>query len=137
MFYDDRCYKMGDRKKSYVELNQKEDVRELNKLTACNSNKVIYFKEGSISKTDVENVAKLAAKFKVSERVRTFEGFKSGTSEIVGAQHVSMFCKLRLSFMKELPNYKYKTKDNFDWNKDRLREIAYYKDEIVKATVRR
>lgn len=137
MFYDDRCYKMGDRKKSYLELSQKEDVRELNKLTACNSNKVIYFKEGSISKSDVENVAKRAAKYKVVERVRTFEGFKSGTSEIVGAQHVSMFCKLRLSFMKELPNYKYKTKDNFDWNKDGFREIAYYKDEIVKASVRR
>ncbi len=128
---------MGDRKNSYVELIQKEDIRELNKLTACNSNKVIYFKECSISKTDVEKVAKLAAKYKVAERVRTFEGFKSGTSEIVGAQHVSMFCKLRLSFMKELTNYKFKTKDNFDWNKDRFREIAYYKEEIVKASVGR
>ena len=132
IFYDDHCYKMGEKKKSYVELTQKEDIKELNKLTACNSNKVIYFKEGSISKADVENLAKLAANYKVSERVQTFDVFKSGTSEIVGAQHVSMFCKMRLSFLKELPSCKFKTKDNFDWNKDRLREIAYHKDEIVK-----
>lgn len=137
MFYDDRCYKMGDKKKTYVEINQKEDVREINKLTACNSNKVIYFKEGSISRADVENVAKLAAKYKVVERVQTFEGFKSETSEIVGAQHISMFCKLRLSFMKELSSCKYKTKENFDWNKDRLREIAYHKDQIIKASIKR
>ena len=45
MFYDDRCYKMGDKKKSYVELNQLEDIKELNKLTACNSNKVIFLKK--------------------------------------------------------------------------------------------
>ena len=38
------------------------------------------------------------------------------------------FCNLVEAIKKEKP---------FDWNKDRLREIAYYKDEIMKATVRR
>ena len=38
MFYDPMCYKLGDRKKSYVEITQKVDIENLNKLSACYAN---------------------------------------------------------------------------------------------------
>ena len=53
---------------------------------------------------------------------------QSETSEIVGRQAVSMFCKLSFSFVKELPNFKTKTKETFDYNRDRLKPIVYLLD---------
>lgn len=131
-YYDEKCYKVGERKKNYVEIGQEIDVKELNKLSACNSNKVLYYREGSIAKTELERLGTLTQKYKPSSNVETFEGFKNGNSEIVGSQHHSMFCHLSLSFVKELPKFKAITKETYNWNTDRLREIAYIKDDIVK-----
>ena len=43
-----------------------------------------------------------------------------------------MFCKLKLSFVKELPLYKAKTDQNFDYNKDRFRKSVYLLDRYRK-----
>lgn len=134
MYYDSKCYKLGDKKKKYVDCIQVNDIKELNKLTASNSNEVILFKDGSITKSEVESLAKSANRYKLVNRVHTFEGFKSGNSEFIGAENISLFCNLRLSFIKELPNFKCKTPETFDWNKDRLREIAYLKDDIIRMS---
>lgn len=133
-YYDEKCYKVGDKKKGYVDISQINDVKELNKLAACSSNKVLYYREGGISVLELEYLGNTAKKYKPTSNVETFEGFKNGNSEIVGSQHHSMFCKLSLSFVKELPRFKAITKETYNWNTDRLREIAYVKNEIVRRT---
>lgn len=133
-YYDSKCYKLGDRKKKYVEINDENDIWELNKLSACSANKVIYYKAGTVSKPELLCLGEQVMRFKPENQVETFEGFKSENSEIIGTQRRSMFCQLKLNFVKELPAFKAKTKESYNWNTDRLREIAYYKDEIVKRS---
>ena len=133
-YYDSKCYKLGDRKKKYVEMNDENDIWELNKLSACSANKVIYYKSGTISKPEIVSLGELALRFKPEDQVETIEGGKSDKGEIVGTLRRSMFCQLKLNFVKELPAFKAKTKESYNWNTDRLREIAYYKDEIVKRS---
>lgn len=135
-YYDNKCYKLGDRKKKYVEITDENDIRELNKLSACSANKVIYYKAGTISKPEIVSLGEQALSFKSKEQVETVEGGKSEKGEIVGTLRRSMFCRLKLNFVKELPAFKAKTKESYNWKTDRLREIAYYKDEIVKWTQR-
>ncbi len=43
LIYDDKVYKVGNRKQSYVELHSVNDIRELNKLSIVNSNLVVYY----------------------------------------------------------------------------------------------
>lgn len=133
-YYDSKCYKLGDRKKNYVEITDENDIKELNKLSACSANKVIYYKAGTISKPEIVSLGELAMRFKPEAQVETIEGGKTDNGEIVGTLRRSMFCHLKLNFVKELPVFKAKTKESYNPRTDRLREIAYYKDEIVKRS---
>jgi len=45
MYYDPKCYKLGHKKKSYVEIIEENDIYELNKLTAANAETTIYYKK--------------------------------------------------------------------------------------------
>ena len=132
LYYDSDCYKLGDRKKHYVELTQGQDVHQLNRLVACTADEVLYCENGKSNLSDLENYSNAHDKFHLDETVQTFETAKTETSEIIGAHEVSMFCKLKLSFVKELPLYKAKTDQNFDYNKDRFRKSVYLLDRYRK-----
>lgn len=125
MYYDTCCYKIGDRKKHFVEIVQEQDVDQLNRLVACTADKVLFCKDGENTIFDLENYANAHLKYHVTDPVQTFEAFKTEKSEIIGAAHLSMYCKLKLSFVKELPNYKAKTPANFNYNTDRFGKSVY------------
>lgn len=125
LFYDSECYKIGERKKHYVELTQEQDVHQLNRLVACTADEVLYCENGKSNLYSLENYSNVHDKYHLDETVQTFETAKTETSEIIGAHGVSMFCKLKLSFVKELPLYKAKNRQNYDYKKDRFRKSVY------------
>ena len=132
MFYDPMCYKLGDRKKSYVEITQKVDIENLNKLSACYANEMLYCLNGSIPSCDLEKLANMHDKFRPANRVNAISGIKHGNGEIVGTITNSIFCKLALQFVKELLASKAITAKNYNPLHDRLRPIAYIKDELIR-----
>lgn len=107
MYYDSKCYKLGHRRKAYVEITQNCDICELNKLAASNAENTIYYKPGSITDYELKQVATQNKKNKPSSHIETLpelESSEGGT--IVSSRNKVMFCKLKLSFIKELPHYK-------------------------------
>ena len=131
IYYDSQCYKMGDKKKDYVEVTQKDDVINLNTLTACYANKMLYCLDGSISERELEEYATKREKIRPKDRVETIDGIKTDKGEIIGAFTTSIYCNLRLSFIKELPIPKAITKINYNPAYHRLRPIAYLKDQLI------
>ena len=47
MFYDSGVYRLGDRKKSYVEIDSVNDVAVLNRMQIAHSNETVYFRSTS------------------------------------------------------------------------------------------
>lgn len=131
MYYDPMCYKIGDKKKAYVELTQPADIGNLNKLSACYANEMLYCLNGSMSSYELEKLAILRGKFRPKERVESIDGIKHNGGEIVGTRANSIYCKLSLSFVKELPASKAITPQSYHPLRDRLRPIAYIKDEFI------
>ena len=126
MYYDKKCYKLGSLKKHYVEITQDSDITQLNKLVACTADEVLYCKHSISNQSDLQAMTKFHKRFHTEESMRQFDGImKSETSEIIGAEHISMYCHLNLSFVKELPSYKYKTAANFNYKLDRFRDYVY------------
>lgn len=136
MYYDPKCYKLGDRKKTYVEITQDNDICELNKLTASNAENILYYKPGSITEYTLKQLATQNKKNKPSSRVETLPELKSSEGVIIGNRNISMFCKLKLSFVKELPRYKAIQPQSFNPTQHQFREIAYIKDDIIKMTLK-
>lgn len=134
MFYDSKCYKLGDRKKTYVEISNDKDIKELNKLTASNAENIIYYKPKSVTEYELKQFAAQNKKFKPTIRVESYPEIKTSNGVIVGACNISMFCKLALSFVKELPLYKSIRPQDYNPAQHRLREIAYLKDDIIKMS---
>ena len=124
IYYDPKCYKMGFRKKEYLEITQKEDIENLNLLISCSANKVLYCLDKSISLVELEKYANKHNNMKPRKRTKIINGVKQKNSEIVGGYTNSMYCKLRLNFVKELPASK-AIKKNYESFKDTLRPIAY------------
>ena len=136
LYYDPTCYKVGDKKKTYVELTQPSDIFNLNKLSACYANEMLYCLNGSISTDEIEKLVKMRERFRPERRVETIEGIKYEGGEIVGARTNSIYCKLSLTFMKELPTLKAITPQNYNHMRNGLRPIAYYKNDLtIKANV--
>ena len=131
MYYDSKCYKIGYKKKNYVEIVQKMDVDNLNLLTACYANKMLYCYDGTISKTELEHLANRHDQIRPKDRVETFEGMKQNNGEIIGVSTNSIYCHLKLTFVKELPVIKSITTDNFNQQCDMIRPIAYLKDKLI------
>lgn len=134
MYYDPKCYKLGDRKKTYVEIIQDNDICELNKLTASNAENILYYKPNSITEYTLKQLATQNKRNKPSSRVETLPELESSRGVIVGSHNISMFCKLKLSFIKELPRYKAIQPQSFNPTQHQFREIAYIKDDIIKMT---
>ena len=131
-YYDGECYKAGMRKRHYIEVKQEVDVEQLNKLVACTADEVLYCFNGKTSISDLESLTIAHDRYYLEESVHTFETMKTETSEIIGAHSVSMFCKLQLSFIKELPTNKAITSQTFNYNKNRFRKSVYLFDRYRK-----
>ena len=116
MFYDPQCYKLGDRKKNYVELKEK-DIEELNKLTALYAEKVLYFSPESITDSDLKSLSENNKQFKQSEQFGENADIPVHNGVIIGFHSISLFCKLNLSFIKELDKYRSLRKEDFDEEK--------------------
>lgn len=43
LIYDDKCYKVGHRKETIIQLSKREDIITLNNIVCINANKVLYF----------------------------------------------------------------------------------------------
>ena len=128
MYYDNLCYKLGDRKKNYIEITQEQDVIQLNRLVACTANEVIFTKHGNCSISDLDNYAAAHLKYHITDPVQTFEISNIENGKIIGASHCSMYCKLHLTFIKELPKFKIKTPLTFNNKTDLFRKSVYSLD---------
>lgn len=131
-YYDPVVYKLGERKKTYVDVGNDNDVKELNKLVSANANEILIFNSASYLPADFTNYSILHHRFSTKELVESFtlESF-DGSGPIIGNHTVTRYFRMKLSFVKLLPKYAAKEKNDYK-PKDRFREIAYYKDELLK-----
>ena len=127
LYYDSQCYKLGDRKKEYVEIFHYKDIQELNKLTVANSENVIYYMPSTFTERNIELMVQKCIKFKPTKHIDTFPELKTSEGVIFGACNVSIFCHLALSFVKELPQYKALRPQDYDASKHRMRNAVIYK----------
>lgn len=135
IYYDSECYKIGCKKRTYVDLTQPTDVLELNKLSAVNAESVLYYMNGSIPDNQLQLLASYNKKYKPNIRAEMYPDITlSEKEEIIGVHNNPIQCKLALSFVKELTKYKMLNVNDFDPSKHRYRDIAYLKDEIVKRS---
>jgi hypothetical protein len=123
MYYDRECYELGYKKSEYVELDQDRDIDELNKLTSCNSGGLLYYRHGTISCQEFVALSKVWREIIPKPIEWVVRDLYPGKS-ILGVRYPSMFCKLSLSFIKELPLYKALQPEDFDRQKDGLRSLA-------------
>lgn len=127
LYYDSQCYKLGDRKKEYIEIFHDKDIQELNKLTVANSENVIYYMPSTFTERNIELMVQKCIKFKPTKHIDTFPELKTSEGIILGACNVSIFCHLTLSFVKELPQYKALRPQDYDASKHRMRNAVIYK----------
>lgn len=122
MYYDPKCYKLGYKKREYVELDQEKDIDELNKLTSCNSGGLLYYDPRTVSIQELDALGKMSSKFAPKSIESKVEGLSSNESRCT-ARHPSLFCKLSLSFIKELPRFKALRPKDFDSSKHMFRDL--------------
>lgn len=134
-YYDPACYKIGERRKCYVEVDESGDICELNRLTVLNAESVVYFEPESMNE---EGLKTLIVKNRNENSVKDVISFQDRSEDnkiTVMTYHKPILCKLSLSFVKELPCYRTLTPKDFRHEKHCYREIAFYKDEIARQTV--
>jgi hypothetical protein len=123
MYYDPKCYKLGYKKKEYVELDQVKDIDELNKLTSCNSGGLLFYRYGTVSNQGIVALSEVRKKFIPKPMESSVEDLYPSRS-LLQLCHHPLFCKLSLSFIKELPRFKALLPEDFDCQKHRLRDLA-------------
>ena len=131
--YDDNVYKVGNRKQSYAELHNANDIQELNKLSIVNCNQVIYYQPSLTNTSTLERLSGNVKPIREQAPVQDISGVMAGSgNEVIGATNNPYWCRLRLEFLKYWGAYAYLTPDTFDQAKHRFREIAYHKDELIE-----
>lgn len=110
IFYDDKVYKIGFRKRNYVEILNEKDIDNLNLLQFLNSDKVIYANEKA-SDFYLESLMEKSLKFnsprggKINEHPEKRND--NGTySMILHNQKKDIDINLNLSFIKQTSNAK-------------------------------
>lgn len=124
MFYDSKCYKLGFRNRNYVELKKEKDIKELNKLTALYAEKVLYFSPESITDSELKSLSENNKQFKQSEQFGENADIPVNNGVIIGFHRIPLFCKLGLSFIKELDEYSSLRKEDFSEKKHLYRDVA-------------
>lgn len=125
MYYDPKCYKLGYKKRKYVKLDQEKDIDELNKLTSCNSGGLLYYCPGTVSIQELDALGKVNSKF-TPKSIESQVEVLSSTKSLCTVRHPSLFCKLSLSFIKELPRFKALRPKDFDRRKHMLRDLVVH-----------
>lgn len=131
LYYDSECYKVGEKKKRYVEISQESDVMELNKLVACYADKVLLFKQGC-GNANLDDLGRAHDRFRVTNDMVPFKVSGTDNRVIFGFHHISMYCKLKLSFVKELTNYKARNIKSYPQIRDRIRLAVQILDGYAK-----
>ena len=132
LYYDSQCYKVGDRKKTYVVLNSVKDVDELNKLIVVKASNVVYCRPDDYSAYQIGKFCDSAMKYRLPDKVAGYpEMVSKDGNPIIGSYHIPLFCNLSLSFMKELPKYSIVKPNQYNPAIHRLREIAYHRDDFI------
>lgn len=131
MYYDKEVYKLGSSHKEYVEISDTHDVIELNKLVAINAKETLMCKERSKGVQFFSQYANLHSRLSKEDRVEEIRFIDTDNSIVTGVHTKAKFFKMKLNFLKELPRYAYKDRKVFTF-KDRNREIAYHRNEILK-----
>ncbi len=131
LYYDIDCYKVGEKKKHYVEISQESDVIELNKLVACYADKVLLFKQGC-GIADLDDLGRAHDRFRVTNTVEPFKVYGADNRVIFGFHHISVYCKMKLSFVKELTNYKAMNIKSYPQIRDRIRLAVQIQDGYGK-----
>lgn len=132
-YYDPECYKVGEKKKNYVYIENDKDIDELNKLIISKSSQVIYFNPDDYSEYKIKNIAGKIKKYRIDQKVESYPDIKTSEGNpIIGSYHKPIFCNLSLTFMKELPKFASLKPCQYNPSIHRLREIAYYKDILVR-----
>ena len=122
MYYDPKCYKLGYKKREYVELDQEKDIDELNKLTSCNSGGLLYYDPRTVSIQELDALGKVSSKF-IPKPIESKVEVLSSTESLCTVRYPSLFCKLSLSFVKELPRFKALRPKDFDSSKHMFRDL--------------
>ncbi len=125
MYYDPECYKLGHEEKEYVEVDQEKDIDELNKLTACNSDEVLYYDPETVSSQAIIALSEASRGFIPNPIECSVEDLFPNKSLCI-VSNSSLFCKLSLSFIKELPRFKALRPEDFDSRKHMLRDSAVH-----------
>lgn len=133
--YDPKCYKIGRRKDSFIELNNRSDINELNRLTVLNAERTLYFEQDSIKESELSALVNENEKYRVGQSVGAFRKRIEEDKIAIVTYHLPILCKLSLSFIKELPAYKALKPTEFNHDKHCYREIAYHRNEIIEATI--
>ncbi len=123
MYYDPKCYKLGCKKKEYVELDQDKDIDELNKLTVCNSDKVLYYCPGPVSSQAINALSEASRGFIPDLTERSGEDLLPNKSLCI-VSNSSLFCRLSLSFIEELTPFKDLSPEAFDPKRHMLRGVV-------------
>lgn len=135
MYYDSDVYKMGSSHKSYVYITNRNDIFELNKLVAANSNSALFCKDSTKNISKYEIYANL---YDYVSQIPTFDKINIRDHNggiIIGSHTRGKFFHLKLSFVKEMSRYAYIERKDFDV-RDRYRPITYIKDQIIKEQER-
>lgn len=105
VFYDSKVYKIGFKKKSFIELIDKNDVNSLNLLQTMNCEELVFFNE-NITEHYIKNLAEKRVKSAKNEKGIIDEYSKSRISEektsiVLHYYKLDLGIKLNLSFIKE------------------------------------
>lgn len=128
MYYDPECYKLGHEEKEYVEVDQEKDIDELNKLTACNSDEVLYYDPEKVSSQAIIALSKASRGFIPNSIECSVEDLFPNKS-LCTQSNSSLFSKLSLSFIEELTPFKELQPEAFDPKRHSLRDVATHSRE--------
>ena len=135
--YDDKVYRIGSPKHENAAITQEKDIEELNKLTAVNSFHTLYYKPSITSNALLTQMASFCGKNKIKEKVEEIHGISEDGNPIIGTHQLALNCKLQFGFVKILDKYKAVTEQTFNPTIHMYREIAAYKDELIKEFFKR
>lgn len=128
MYYDPECYKLGHEEKEYVELAQEKDIDELNKLTVCNSDKVLYYRHGTVSNQEIVTLSE-ASRGGIPNPIECSVEDLFPNKSLCIVSNSSLFCNLSLSFIEELTPFKELQPEAFDPKRHSLRDVATHSRE--------
>jgi len=110
LFYDDKVYKCGLKKRSRLETSQTEDIFNLNLLQCLNCDELIYF-NNKICKYEIEKLIAKKERYFIQDRniVNEYPQKPAANGSIASLIHTykqDLKIKLKLSFLKETDHAK-------------------------------